>query len=281
METFQFARIPFGLLLTLQVFTKLTRVVTSCLAHRGVPTLMYIYNWLLHSSSKEGAPANSVLVTLKVLADMGFLVNMGKSITTPTQQLDWLGIHWNTSTTSLSLAPDNILRTIHHIRRVFLSRIFSRHQWDSLLGSLNFAAPVIPLGSLKHRHLTWVENHVVPLRRRNNQHHIPRQLHRLLRHWLHLGALANSVPWFPFPPSLTEATDASDAGWGFQSDKGHQTYWGWMEEMRVAHVNLRQLGWGRSGSATAWRSGGQCHCCAVPTEAGHCLLRCSPVRDCP
>ncbi|KAK3893387.1 hypothetical protein Pcinc_002819 [Petrolisthes cinctipes] len=52
-ETFQFTRLPFGLSLAPRVFTKLVRVVASRLAEAGVPTLMYLDDWLLHAPSKE------------------------------------------------------------------------------------------------------------------------------------------------------------------------------------------------------------------------------------
>lgn len=70
-------------------------------------TLLYLEEWLLHSPSKDGV-ANNILVVLGVLADMGFIVDMGKSAFTPMQQLDWLWIRWNTTTANLSLAPDNV-----------------------------------------------------------------------------------------------------------------------------------------------------------------------------
>lgn len=93
---------------------------------------MYVDDWLLYSSSREGTAA-SVSVVLEVQADMGFLVNLSKSATTPTQQLDWLGVRWD---------------------RAYLSRTLLRHQWKLVLGTLNFATPVLPLCHLRHYRLT-------------------------------------------------------------------------------------------------------------------------------
>ena len=44
--TYQFTRLPFGLSLAPRVFTKLTRVVATRLAEKGVTSLMYIDDWL-------------------------------------------------------------------------------------------------------------------------------------------------------------------------------------------------------------------------------------------
>lgn len=49
------------------------------------------------------------------------------------------------------------------------------------------------------------------------------------------------------PTCLTVTTDASDVGWGYLSDKGHQACGGWSEDMRTTHSNLREL-----SVANAW-----------------------------
>lgn len=239
-ETYQFTRLPFGLSLAPRVFTKLVRVVGARLTAAGVSTLMYLDDWLLHSPTKEGV-ATSVSVALKVLADMGFKVNLDKSALTPTQKICWLGIEWDTINSSLSLAPDNALRTLRSVRRAYFSHTFSRRQWEGLLGCLNFAAPALPLGRLKHRRLTQEVNRNIPLLPRDLPRPVPPALHSLLRPWLRRGALRQSVPWSPPPPQITVATDASDIGWGFQSSWGHQACGGWSEERRSLHINLREL----------------------------------------
>ena len=101
-----------------RVFPTLLRVVAVNLASQAVATLMYLDDWLLHSPTREGV-ANNVSATLRVLAVMGFFVNFPKSATTPTQQLDWLGIRWDTTTASLSLAPDNVDRPLRQVRRAY------------------------------------------------------------------------------------------------------------------------------------------------------------------
>ncbi|KAK3883152.1 hypothetical protein Pcinc_012511 [Petrolisthes cinctipes] len=239
-ETFQFTRLPFGLSLAPRVFTKLVRVVASRLAEAGVPTLMYLDDWLLHAPSKEQV-ANNVRVARGVLEEMRFLLNIPKSSLTPTRKLCWLGIEWDSLSATLSLAPDNARRTLRHVRQAHFSRTFSRRQWESLFGSLNFAAPAMPLGRLKHRRLTREVNlHLSPAHR-----DLPRQvspsLHRLLRPWLRPGALRQRVPWVFPPPGITVATDASDVGWGYQSCLGHQRCGGWKEGERLLHINAREL----------------------------------------
>lgn len=50
-----------------------------------------------------------------------------------------------------------------------------------------------------------------------------------------------SVPWSNPTPSLVVSTDTSDVRWGFQSNQGHQACGGWTEELRLLHINYREL----------------------------------------
>ena len=239
-ETFQFTRLPFGLSLAPRVFTKLSKVVSTVLAKMGVTTLMYLDDWLVYSPSKEKTLTN-VRVAMKVLGEMGFVINVPKSSLVPSQQLDWLGIRWDTVSATLSLSPDNRLRSLSHLRRALFSRTLSRRQWESLLGVLNFAAPTFPLGRLMHRRLSLEVNTAVPARLRDLQRPVPRPLHRLLGLWLQRAPWKTPVPWLPPTPSLTVMSDASDIGWGYPSEQGHQRYGSWLPGLREAHINIREL----------------------------------------
>ena len=239
-ETYQFTRLPFGLSLAPRVFTRLAKVVGARLAGLGIPTLMYLDDWLFHASSMDQVAAN-VSVARGVLADMGFIVNLSKSTITPSQKLSWLGIEWDTTQASLTLAPDNALRTLRTLRRAYFSNTFSRRQWESVLGCLNFAAPALPLGRLRHRRLTREVNRLIPVASRDVPRPVPTILHELLRKWLRPGLLRRPVPWRPPPPVIIVATDASDVGWGYQSNWGHQECGAWGDVLRAHHINFREL----------------------------------------
>ncbi|XP_076052207.1 uncharacterized protein LOC143031779 [Oratosquilla oratoria] len=81
-ETYQFTRLPFGLSLAPRIFTKLSKIVTSVLADQGVATLVYLDDWLVYSPSREKT-LTSVLVAVRVLGEMGFLLNLPKSSLVP------------------------------------------------------------------------------------------------------------------------------------------------------------------------------------------------------
>ncbi|KAK4322184.1 hypothetical protein Pmani_006983 [Petrolisthes manimaculis] len=80
-----------------------------------------------------------------------------------------LGIQWSTRDSSLSLAPENARNTLRILRKCSFSSTLSRRQCESLFGSLNFAAPALPVRRLRHRRLSMEVNSHFPQRPRDLQ----------------------------------------------------------------------------------------------------------------
>lgn len=95
-----------------------------------------------------------------------FLVNQPKSQLTATQTLDWLAISWN----SVNTLADSHNRILSKVFRIRCSQNFTRRIWGSLLGSLNFAADMVPFSRICHRHLSWKGNIAVPITDRDKLH---------------------------------------------------------------------------------------------------------------
>ena len=60
----------------------------------------------------------------------------------------------------------------------------SRRQWERLLGTLNFAAEVVPLGRLRHRRLVREVNAAIGVHSRDHLGQVARFLSDLLLPWL-------------------------------------------------------------------------------------------------
>lgn len=114
----------------------------------------------------------------QVLEGKRFLINHAKSSTSPTQRLRWLGIEWLTADSSVTLAPDNAQHTLCQVRWAYFSQDLSCRQWEHFLGTLNFAAPVLSLGRLKHRRLMQEINLDILLFPRDRLWPIPRRFHQ-------------------------------------------------------------------------------------------------------
>ena len=106
---YQFTCLPFGLSCAPRIFTKVMKPIVGFLRERGVRLIIYIDDILIMAQSQALAYQH-LLLTLDVLELVGFLVNYTKSITSPTQEIDFLGLVVNSRTMTLSLPQEKILK---------------------------------------------------------------------------------------------------------------------------------------------------------------------------
>ena len=236
----QFAVLPFGLNIAPRVFTKMMQPVHAALVREGVRILMYLDDWLVLARSAEEC-REMIETTLRVGRGMGVGFNLPKSHLVPSTSLQYLGLVWDTVAGTVALSSDNVARCRRKVFRAVHSTALSGRQWESLVGSLNHAAGVVPLGRIHVRELVLVGREVFRGGDRDVVVPFPRALRLRLRWWLRRGRLLRASPWAPPPASWSLTTDASDFGWGYQSSAGHQGAGRWSGRWRDRHINVREL----------------------------------------
>ena len=236
----RFTVLPFGLNIAPRVFTKLTKVLAALLASRGLQVLMYLDDWLVQAASFRAAQ-EATTTTIALAESLGFAFNLPKSSLVPAQRLVWLGASWDTAAATVGLSMENQRRLVRKLRLAVVSRSFTWTLWMSLMGSLNFAAGILPPCRLFSRRLWWEGNRLFHHRSPDVLLPFPARLRRLLWRWLRPGFLSAMVPWVPPLPALSVVTDASDSGWGFQSSTGLQGAGLWSAVHRRLHINAREL----------------------------------------
>ena len=236
----QFRVLPFGINLAPRVFTKILRPIHSMLAARGVTLLMYLDDWLVYAPSRSQCEA-MVKTTLEVGAQVGLAFNLTKSHLTPTQSITWLGMLWESSSSTMALSKDNQERCRKQVSLALQSSSLTRRQWESLMGSLNHASLVVPLGRLRARRLLHEGAKTFGHLPRDTPVAFPGQLRTLLRWWWPKHRLAHTASWTNPPPFLTLTTDASNTGWGYQSSQGHQGQGTWLPHESRWHINAKEL----------------------------------------
>ena len=223
---------PFVLNIAPRVFTKLTRTVATMLADRGITVLMYLDDWLVQGATRDEAHS-ATSTTIAVCQDLGFCFNLPKCVLQPSQSIQWLGMLWDAQAASVRLSDDNRARVVAKLRRAVVASTCTHKVWASLMGSLTFAAQVVPLGKLWCRSLWWEGNRLFPRAHPHLLRPAPFHLQRLLQRWLAPGLLQAAVPWRTSPPQLTVFTDASDTGWGYQAANGLQGKGVWTRPART------------------------------------------------
>ena len=105
---YEFLVLPFGLCTAPFVFTKLTKPVAAFLRTMGIHIIFYLDDILVIGSSEVECRLN-VEMTLKVLREAGFVINLKKSHLIPSQQFKYLGLNWDSTQAQISL-PLNVFK---------------------------------------------------------------------------------------------------------------------------------------------------------------------------
>ena len=165
-EHYQFTCVPFGLSCAPWVFTKVMKPIAIFLRARGVRMIVYVDDILLMADT--AAQAKSHLETLTfLLTGLGFVINAQKSITTPTQQIEFLGFKVNSVSLHLSLPGEKL----HHIRmevRQHLQRLqVTARQLAQLIGKLHAALQAVLPAPLFYQSLQGDLHRVLNLTNQN------------------------------------------------------------------------------------------------------------------
>lgn len=175
--------------------------------------------------------------TIDLLQRLGWCVNLVKSITRVTQEIEFLGIVWDTKANQKRLPTEKIEA---------LEKILKRHQdrgtWSwktgmSLIGKLGFAAFVTPMGRLNTRHIQRASRKL-PEDRPLLMRAMPMPALRDCLWWTRNLKITSSL--FTLQPTLFVTTDASDVGWGIQLGDFHLS--GLWQDVQVNwHINEKEL----------------------------------------
>ena len=118
-EVMQFQCLPFRLCTAPFVFSKVTKPITQFLRQSGIHLIMYLDDLMLAAPSKNQL-LQDLSTTLWLFTALDFIVNIPKSVTVPTQCLEFLGFVINTQTMTLAL-PQQKIHSIQKEARHLLS----------------------------------------------------------------------------------------------------------------------------------------------------------------
>ena len=239
-RVYQFEVLPFGLNTAPQVFTRLGHTVTAYLHRQGVSVIPYLDDWLVHHPDRQILLRHQALL-IDTLDLVGFILNRKKSELDLTQDLQFLGIHLRLDL-GRSLLPESkageIVACARHLSSL---KVLNYSQVSHLMGSLNWASGLIPLGRLylrplqRHFHSLGLTNQFTPPSKSD-----PVVLANLLPQWLDPHFLTSGIPIRPFQADYTIFMDASIQGWG--AHMGDSKISGtWTRIDRKLHISCLEL----------------------------------------
>ncbi|XP_046559080.1 uncharacterized protein LOC124268105 [Haliotis rubra] len=177
--------------------------------------------------------------TLRLLRQLGWLVNLDKSELVPSHTLTFIGGHFQTDKNLVQIPLDRWDKIQSLIPRE-LSEPLSLREWQALMGFLTSAQDLTSRGRLQLRPL---QRFLQPYIRRADVHQgfcLPPQLHRYLLWWTRPLNVLGGFSLTERPPDYQLFVDASMQSWG--AHLHDQTATGlWSGQHQSWHINSLEL----------------------------------------
>ena len=156
-DVFEVLCLPFGLGPAPMVFTKLLKPVVSYLRLQGIRILVYLDDMLLMAQSVNDLEIH-VQTTIQLLRCLGFVLNVKKCQTTPSQTMEFLGFLVDSRSMTLSLPETKVLKIRKECRHMRNQSHVTGRQLAHLIGLLTSCLQAILQASLHYRALQRLRN---------------------------------------------------------------------------------------------------------------------------
>lgn len=143
---FKYLCLPFGFCLAPRVFTKLLKPVFSFLRERGIRLIVYLDDILILNQSRSGI-LKDLETVVNLLQFFGFIINHAKSVTSPQQFLEYLGLVIDSNKLSLSLPRgkiDSVTKLCFDSLEVDKAGNLSLRDLAKVMGNFSWAIPAVP-----------------------------------------------------------------------------------------------------------------------------------------
>ncbi|XP_042143214.1 uncharacterized protein LOC121833742 isoform X2 [Ixodes scapularis] len=231
--------LPFGLRSAPRVFTKLLKPVAAYLRSKGLRIVMFLDDILVMDQSPS-LLANQGHLIVNLLQNLGFAVNLEKSVLTPARDLLFLGLSIDSRRLTLELPGEKLANPLDHLQQRLEQPVISARQVASLAGQLNACLMVLPEGSFYIRNLQTDLRRALQRGTYTTTLTLSRDTRQDLAWWIR--ALRKTPrDQIKTPPVVqTIQSDSSLKGWGACSEGwtiGHH----WTPLQSTWHINALEL----------------------------------------
>ena len=242
-KCYEFTSLPFGLAPAPLIFTKLLKPIVAFLRSQGVRLLVYLDDILLMALSKARLKEHFA-IAINLLNNLGFLLNLKKCITEPSQVMEFLGFVINSVEMTLSLPESKVSKIKKERRHAQNQHSMTGRQLAHLIGLLSACIPAVLEAPLHYRALQRLRHQAVGPTRNSFDRSIAisQEARQDLSWWIHNLSVHISRPILRPSPSLTLETDASTLGWGAFCQETDMTTGGrWSTSDQKNHINWLEL----------------------------------------
>lgn len=238
---YQFTCLPFGLSCAPWAFTKVLKPVVAFLRSLGIRLIIYIDDILVIGKSPDEV-RDHVEALIALLEGLGFIVNMEKSVTTPSQQIEFLGLQVDTITMCLSLPGHKIKAIRGEASQLLRPGSLSARRLAQFIGKLNATSQAVFPAPLFYRHL---QRDLQSALLRGSQNYetlllLSQESREEIQWWQQRLSMWNGRTLLKHRQQLVIQSDASLTGWGAVCE-GVRTGGPWSPEEQRFHINCLEL----------------------------------------
>jgi hypothetical protein len=137
---------PFGLGPAPRVFTKILKPVVGFLQQQGLRLVVYLDDILIIGSS-EVETRKAVKMVVDLFEFLGFVIQLEKSVTEPSQSLEYIGLVVDANAMSFTLPLGKKESLLVQCNKAYKSKTLTLRELASLLGILNWASQSVEYAS--------------------------------------------------------------------------------------------------------------------------------------
>lgn len=237
---FEFTCLPFGLNIAPWLFTKIMKPIILHLRSLGLPSVVYLDDWLCINNSYSECMAN-IQLTYKTLESLGFIINTDKSILTPVTRCQFLGIILDSKSMNLELPEAKRIHILSLIKKFQNIKDCRIREFAQFVGTITAACLAVNYGWLYSKAFER-QKYLALIRNRGNydaKMQISAKMERDLAWWeSRIMETVNPIRQYKY--KLEIFSDASLTGWGAacNNDTARGT---WSRSERDLHINALEL----------------------------------------
>lgn len=240
-KTFEYTCLPFGLSSSPWVFTKLLRVPVAFLRRLGIRLFIYLDDILVVGSTFQECIA-SVKKVISTLESLGFLINFKKSVTTPSQCIEYIGLITDSIAMSFRLTDKKIADISRLCKEALKKGKYSLRALAKILGNLNWATYAVRFAPAHYRHLQAL---LISASKNNNDDldvivSLDSAALSDLTWWVNEANFSKGKGLLSTRPDVYLSSDASRIGWGAVC-LDRRTSGPWTSSELDMHINSLEL----------------------------------------
>ena len=239
-KLYQFNCLPFGLSSAPWIFTKATKPVVTILRTLGMRIIIYIDDILVMAPSKEIAQQHTDCLIF-LLENLGFTINRQKSLTDPSQEIEFLGLIADSIQMELQLPGSKIKNIRSDAKTLLQASQPTAREVSRLLGKLTHTTHAMRAAPLFFRHLqSCLHAALQPMQDYTQPCPLTEEAREELSWWVTHPTCWNGKSILRGNPDLIIETDASQTGWGARCGN-LQTGGPWSPKEAAMHINCLEL----------------------------------------